>query len=168
MQCLHAYFAKALQHPVFRKRKSEGTAGRNRVDPLGEHRESWNVRGVDCETPGWFDPNSKSLQNIPQPGLTCPHPPSARTQSMCRTARWSGRSLTGTVKSSTKSQHNFELRSLFEGSRFPKAERGMCTSEAARQQLFTQVLTHLETLVKKHWFGCKVDHTSTTVNYLKA
>ena len=51
MQCLHAYFAKALQHPVFRKRKSEGTAGRNRVDPLGEHRESWNVRGVDCETP---------------------------------------------------------------------------------------------------------------------
>lgn len=52
MQCLHAYFAKALQHPVFRKRKSEGTAGRNRVDPLGEHRESWNVRGVDCETPG--------------------------------------------------------------------------------------------------------------------
>ena len=50
MQCLHAYFAKALQHPVFRKRKSEGTAGRNRVDPLGEHRESWKVRGVDAVT----------------------------------------------------------------------------------------------------------------------
>ena len=30
------------------------------------------------------------------------------------------------------------------------------------------MLAHLETLVKEHCLGCTAEHTSTTVNYLKA
>merc|ERR550525_2312112 len=45
-----------------------------------------------------------------------------------------------------------------------EAEQG----REARQQLITQVIGHLETLVMKHCLGCTAEHTSTTVNYLKA
>ena len=77
---------KLLQHPVSRKRKSEGTA-----EEIG-----WTtgraLRKLECERgwlwdPVWFDPNSKSLQNRPQLGVTCPRSPSDRTQSMWRSAR---------------------------------------------------------------------------------
>merc|ERR1719209_256376 len=61
-------------------------------------------------------------------------------------------------------QESVEAQEKEENKALKEVEQG----REARQQLITQVVDHLETLVKKHCLGCTAEHTSTTVNYLKA
>jgi len=61
-------------------------------------------------------------------------------------------------------QESVEIQEKEEKKALKEVEQG----REARQQLITQVVAHLETLVKKHCLGCTAEHTSTTVNYLKA
>ena len=133
MQCLHAYFAKALQHPVFRKRKSEGTAGRNRVDPLGEHWEIWNVRGVDCETPCDLTQIQSHYRTDPS-WVWRAHALHLTEHRACEgQPEDQRRSLIRAVKSLTKNPHNFELWSHFNESRIPKQREGCVPLKLQRQ-----------------------------------